>query len=297
MRLTIVIATYNSAKTLRQTLDSIRYQSFNNIETIVIDNLSTDKTLDIVDEYSDVVNVCISEKDTGIYCAFNKGIKHATGDFICFIGSDDCYCDYNVLENIMLSINENDAIISAPIIAVNEDNKKESFLNNKISTEEILSGLMLPHPGLFVRTDIMRQYKFNETNKIISDYEFLLRYLLDNGRVKFVDQIVAYFSDGGISSSAVGSHNWNRTLYEHIVLLEKLDLVDSQLDLLIERFCGFKKNNTIRHHLREVRRLICKKIPILNFMNNYIRKIKSLIPSKKRHQCSLKYCRWCNRLR
>ena len=75
LKISIIIATYNSEKTLKQTLDSIRYQTYENIETIVIDGLSTDDTLKIVKEYSDVVKRYISEKDTGIYNAFNKGIN------------------------------------------------------------------------------------------------------------------------------------------------------------------------------------------------------------------------------
>lgn len=66
--ISIVIATYNSAKTLKQTLDSIRYQTYKNLEVIIVDGLSNDGTMNIVREYSDTVNKCISERDTGRYC-------------------------------------------------------------------------------------------------------------------------------------------------------------------------------------------------------------------------------------
>ena len=102
MKISIVIATLNSGKTLAQTLDSIRYQKYNDleVEVVVIDGKSSDNTLSVIEEYSDVVSKFISEKDTGIYNAFNKGISLATGDYICFIGSDDCYCNYNVFTTL-----------------------------------------------------------------------------------------------------------------------------------------------------------------------------------------------------
>ena len=190
IKFSIVIATYNSGKTLRQTLDSIRRQTYENIEVIVIDGMSTDDTIEIVAEYNDTVNKFISEKDTGIYNAFNKGINLATGDYICFIGSDDCYCHYGVFEDIsriLDSISEVN-ILSSPIICVDEENHSEHKMKNKYTKEEIFSGKMLPHPGLMVKRSIMERYGFNETYKIVSDYDFILRYILDGGEISYIDE-------------------------------------------------------------------------------------------------------------
>lgn len=175
-KISVIIATFNSGRTLRQTLDSIRYQTYKNVETIIIDGLSSDNTLEIINEYSDVVTKCISEKDSGIYEAFNKGINLATGDYIGFIGSDDCYIDYSVFDNIIKDLSVDIDMISYPIVCIDEYYKNEYIFFNTLDKEDILTGKMLPHPGLFVKTKIMKKYMFNDKNKIISDYEFLLRY-------------------------------------------------------------------------------------------------------------------------
>lgn len=286
MRISIVIATYNSGKTLRQTLDSIRYQSYKDLEVIVIDGKSVDDTLEIVNEYSDIVSKCISEKDTGVYNAFNKGIDLATGDYICFVGSDDCYCGYDVFKNIAKELLSNKEMYSFPIIIVNSNTLIENFYNNKLTKQEILSGCMIPHPGLITRTDIMRKYRFNEENKIISDYEFLVRYVIDGGGITFCDLPIVYFSEDGISSGEIGTENWITRISEHIVLLEKLKLQKYRKELLY-RFLQLDKINSFSYHFRYIRRIIRRKLGVTD---NY----KKYFKFGKRHRCKLKICRWCN---
>lgn len=287
MLFSIIIATYNSGKTLRQTLDSIRYQTYRDFEVIVIDGKSSDNTLDIVEEYSDIVKICISEKDNGIYNAFNKGIGLASGEYICFIGSDDCYCDYDVFNKVAKNISDGVDVLSAPIFGVNEDSLKQHLLNNRINIEEVLSGKMIPHPGLFVRRIIMTRYMFNESNKIISDYEFLVRYLLDGGDIQFVDFPVVYFSEGGISSGEIGSKYWQRRVLEHMVLIEKLKLYD-YLDVCLNGLTEINKRNSIAYNFKILNRSIRKKIGL-----NLCLK-KSFLGATK-HKCNLRLCRWCKR--
>ena len=85
----IVTPTYNSEKHLDEMFQSLLKQKFKNFEVIIIDGLSKDKTLDIVQKYKKMVTFCSSEKDKGIYDAFNKGIKLSKGEFICIVNSDD----------------------------------------------------------------------------------------------------------------------------------------------------------------------------------------------------------------
>ena len=103
---TIVIPTFNSAQTLKRSLDSVLGQGFTQLEILVIDGVSTDNTLDIIRTCSLKDNRLqyISEQDSGIYDAMNKGIKRASGDWIYFLGSDDRLYDDSVLEKIHLVI-------------------------------------------------------------------------------------------------------------------------------------------------------------------------------------------------
>ncbi|AJI46845.1 glycosyltransferase [Francisella philomiragia] len=91
IKFTVITVCYNSERTMQRTLQSIKDQTYKNIEYIIIDGGSTDKTLEIISNYSDIVNILVSEPDNGIYDAMNKGIKLATGDYIGFLNSDDYY--------------------------------------------------------------------------------------------------------------------------------------------------------------------------------------------------------------
>lgn len=286
-KISVVIATYNSEKTLAQTLDSIRWQTFRDFEVIVVDGLSSDNTVGIIEEYSDVVTRYVSEKDTGIYNAFNKGINLAQGDYVCFIGSDDCYCDYNVFEVVAKNIDSDTEMLSAPIYVVDNDTLKQHLYDNRLTREEVFSGNMIPHPGIFVKTEVMRHYGFNEDNRIISDYEFLVKFLLDDRKIKFIDYPVVYFSEGGTSSNRMGSESWCIHLAEHIVVANNLGL-NRYIPVVMEHFLEFKKQDTFKYHFNKLLKILFR--PLAVFC-----KFKGLLPNRRRHKCSLKVCRWCGR--
>ena len=288
IKFSILIATYNSGKTLKQTLDSIRYQSYTKFEVIIIDNVSTDNTLDIVKEYADIVTRCISEKDTGLYSALNKGLNLATGDFVYVLGSDDCLHDYGVLKKIADILAENAIdVLSNPVIFVDREGIERDF-TNEYSREEILSGRMLPHQGLFVALKIMQHYRFNEQNKIISDYEFLLRYVLDGGKISFTHINVAYFSGSGMSSGCVpGDKMWNLMLKEYLSLYQHVPL-DFQYELnFLKTSFGFHDDSLI-YPLKEFLIELLKRVKLFHY-------VQILRGKEQRHQCDLKYCRWCKR--
>ena len=102
MKISIITATYNSSYTVRDTLECIQNQTYNNIEHIIVDGLSNDGTIDIIRSYPHVATI-ISEKDSGIYDAMNKGVALASGDIIGILNSDDIYISNNVLETIVNS--------------------------------------------------------------------------------------------------------------------------------------------------------------------------------------------------
>ena len=101
MKISIITATYNSAKTLTRTMDSVLIQNYLDLEYIIIDGASTDNTKKIVASYQDKLNIkFISEKDNGIYDAMNKGVRLASGDIIGILNSDDLYDNNDVLNTI-----------------------------------------------------------------------------------------------------------------------------------------------------------------------------------------------------
>lgn len=288
LKITIIISTYNAAKTLRQTLDSIKYQTYSNIELIVVDGKSTDNTVDIIKEYNDIITKWICEPDTGIYNAWNKALNFVTGDYIAFIGADDCYCNYNVIENIVKNIDKETNVLSSPTLIVDEINKREYLYSNKLTKDDILSGKMLPHAGMFVRTDILQKYRFNEKNRIISDYEFLLQYVLDDGDIKFIDSPSAYFSNGGISTTKFGDNFWKIKICEHILLFEKYSIDKQYLFKFLDERLMLDKFNRISWHIKIIIKFILIKLSLLEFAKIFLNK-------SSKHKCDLKICRWCGR--
>jgi glycosyltransferase involved in cell wall biosynthesis len=100
MRISIITVCFNSGATIRDTIESVRAQTFNDIEYIVVDGGSSDETLAIIAEYEDFISKVVSEPDGGIYDAMNKGISLATGDFVGILNSDDVFFDNYVIEKI-----------------------------------------------------------------------------------------------------------------------------------------------------------------------------------------------------
>ena len=101
---TIVTICYNSARTIRKTIDSVNNQKCQKFEHIFVDGLSSDNTFKIIKKAAHINSSVISEPDTGIYNAMNKGIKHAQGEFICFLNSDDEFIDIDLLYKVELAI-------------------------------------------------------------------------------------------------------------------------------------------------------------------------------------------------
>ena len=104
-KLSIVTITYNAEKTLEQTLKSVNEQTYADIEHIIVDGNSSDKTLDLIRRFENDKMKWISEPDNGLYDAMNKGIRMATGDYICFLNAGDTFFAANTVETVMYSVN------------------------------------------------------------------------------------------------------------------------------------------------------------------------------------------------
>lgn len=178
----IITVSYNSAATIRETIESVIAQSYKNIQYIIIDGNSKDNTCDIVNEYRDKISVFISEKDQGIYDAMNKGLARATGDYIGILNSDDLYKDNTVIENIVnLFITYNKKIVSSSIEIFKD---QPSNIIRKYSAVVwrkwmFRIGWQPPHPGFFVHKSVYEKTgNFDAEFKIGADFDFMLRCLL-----------------------------------------------------------------------------------------------------------------------
>jgi len=198
--ISIIVATYNSEKTLEKCLDSIINQKNSSIELIIIDGGSTDQTLEILSRYNKNIDCLISEIDDGIYDAWNKGIKVANGKWMMFVGSDDelrpgCIDSYQ--EQIIEDTNYD--YISGRIMLVNQQGDELREFGQPYDWGVFRTIMNLAHVSALHNRRLYDKYGYYDTSyKICGDYELLLR---PKGelKVKFIDKLLANMAIGGVS--------------------------------------------------------------------------------------------------
>jgi glycosyltransferase involved in cell wall biosynthesis len=211
MKISIITVTYNSAITVRDTLKSVNNQTCKDVEHIIIDGLSNDNTLNIIQQFPHVIKI-ISEKDKGIYDAMNKGIQLATGDIIGILNSDDIFATDNIIAQVMSIFEQNkeiDALYgNISYFATEKPDIVARFWQSKSYYDGFFeAGNVPPHPALFVKKkvyDEIGMYKIHY--KIAADYEFMLRMLKIHGyKSYFLDQTIVKMRLGGISTKGFDS--------------------------------------------------------------------------------------------
>ena len=212
MKVSIVTGTYNSAKTIKDTIESVLSQTYTNIEYIIIDGVSKDNTLDIVNSYGVKITKVISEKDKGIYDAMNKGVSLATGDIVGILNSDDFFTDNRVIERVVESFKNNDLdAVYGDIHFVNDNdlNKTVRYYSSRIFRPSLMRlGFMPAHPSFYVRRECYNKYGlFDLSYKIGADFELLLRFIKVNKiKIKYLNFDFVTMRTGGASTAGIGSN-------------------------------------------------------------------------------------------
>jgi len=202
--ISIIIATYNASSTIRNCLESIVLQLNDSIELLVIDGGSTDGTQLILNEYLSKINYYISERDCGIYDAWNKGISQAQGDWILFLGADDTL-EPEALAKYCVFLNTNNVSSVDFICAKNSYLDKHGQVLKIIGVpwqwEQFQRSMKLAHVASLHRRTLFQEVgPYDLRFAICGDYELLLR-KKDRLRCLFVDTCIARMSTGGISFS------------------------------------------------------------------------------------------------
>lgn len=206
MKVSIITACYNREKTISSAIKSVASQNYNDIEYIIIDGDSKDKSLQIIHENMNNIDVLISEKDTGIYNALNKGINNSSGEIIGLLHSDDFFYNEQVISKIVAVFKNTDAdIVYANGMYVDEENikKVKRIYKSKIFKKFYLFFGWIPlHTTIYVKKDVFDKYGlYREDFKIASDYEISLRWFKNDSVKKvFVDEWVVKMRLGGKST-------------------------------------------------------------------------------------------------
>jgi len=199
----IIVATFNSEKTVETCLDSICDQTFKNWEIVLIDGDSSDNTLKKIKKYQNKIAFISSEKDRGIYDAMNKGVKNSNGKFIFFLNSDDQFFDNKVLEDVFNFISSKKKEVSILTANVMKIYPRFSILkNNKLSLKNLKKSIMPPHQSMFVNTKLFHEIGgFNSSLKSSGDFDFCCKLLFNGANTLYFDRITAKFHSGGMSSN------------------------------------------------------------------------------------------------
>ncbi|HLY70256.1 MAG TPA: glycosyltransferase family 2 protein [Puia sp.] len=207
-KISIITATFNSGKTIRDTLNCIMRQDYPLIEHIIVDGNSSDDTLKIVAEFSHISKI-VSEKDGGIYEAMNKGVCLATGEVIGILNSDDIYSNDSVISNIAKEFeNENIDALYADLQYVKHNNLNQvvrTWKTGKLNRKSFYYGWMPPHPTFFVRKSVYDKVGlFNTSLRSAADYELMLRILLKHHvPSKYIQQVIVKMRSGGKSNASI----------------------------------------------------------------------------------------------
>ena len=156
MKISIITVCYNSEETILSTLNSVISQTYDDIEHILVDGGSIDRTLDILKDYHFKNKIIVSEPDQGIYDAMNKGIKLAKGEIITILNSDDIYQSPSIISEIMEDIKNNidKDIFLGDVVFFNKNNFNKIFRYysaKNFKSNSLLEGIMPPHPSSFIK--------------------------------------------------------------------------------------------------------------------------------------------------
>jgi glycosyltransferase involved in cell wall biosynthesis len=206
LKISLITVTYNSAATIKATIESVAMQDYSHIEYIIIDGNSTDGTQQIITSYGSLVHKFISEPDNGMYDAINKGIKLAGGEVIGLLNSDDFFASEKSVSIIAQAFLENsiDAIY-ANIAFVKPGNLSQvvrSYSSKKFKVSKFKYGYMPAHPSFYVKKDCFEKYGLYKLDyKIAADYELVMRFMLKHKiKTLYIDQLLVYMQTGGLSN-------------------------------------------------------------------------------------------------
>lgn len=206
MKISVITVCLNAKDSIEKTFESLTNQTYKNIEHIVIDGVSTDGTLDIINKYKDSISHFISEKDTGIYNAMNKGLKYLTGDIVYFLNATDSLHDEKVLEKVANEFEKHPdlELLWGDIEFTEVGKEPRVHKNNDVTIKNDFLYNNPCHQSIFYKSELFKKYgNYDEDIKIFGDCDFNVRVLVtNNAKCKYIPEVIASFEIGGISTSS-----------------------------------------------------------------------------------------------
>ena len=200
-KITVVTVCLNTADTIAATIGSVLGQTYEELEYLIIDGMSTDGTREIIRRYEDNRKIkVVSEHDSGLYNAMNKGHALCSGQYIIYMNSGDLFHDERVIEDMVPHLNA-DLVYGNTLRRTSRGEQLERYQGRYKLMWLLLSGRMMSHQSLFTRTEIMRDFRFDEQYRISADYDFMVRAKKSGCSIWYVDRTVSIMDNvEGISA-------------------------------------------------------------------------------------------------
>jgi glycosyltransferase involved in cell wall biosynthesis len=246
LKISLITVAYNAESAISCCIESVIAQNFKNIEYIVIDGGSTDKTLNIINRYKPHISLIVSEPDHGIYDAINKGIKLASGDVIGLLNADDFFSDSEVLSSLALAFSQH-ADIEIVYGDLDYVDAKGSIIRKWRSGEYrhgmFNRGWMPPHPTFYCKRALFEQFGYYSLNYgTAADYELMLRFMhLNRVKAFYLKKVIIKMKTGGASNKNVTNRvkglffDW-RAMRTNNILLPFITIVVKPLRKIFQYF-------------------------------------------------------------
>jgi glycosyltransferase involved in cell wall biosynthesis len=199
-RLSVITIVYNNVRDIERTMLSVLNQSYNNIEYIIVDGLSTDGTLQVIEQYKDRISKIVSEKDKGIYDAMNKGLAMATGDYIIFMNSGDEFYDNQTVAAVFAAADNADIYYGeTEMIADNGESlgQRRHKAPEKFTWRDFKYGMSISHQAIYIRRELAEPYDMRY--QLSADIEWIIRAAKKANKIVNVNRYVAKYLVGGMS--------------------------------------------------------------------------------------------------
>lgn len=220
MQVSLITCTWNSEKTIKNCCKSILDQTYDDIEHVIVDKTSDDKTLSICKKYKIKNQKIILQKNSGIYGALNEGLIEVKGDIVGILHSDDELFDKDVIQKIVRKFEDKDINIlfsnliytkkndPSAILRKWKSNITEGIQSKKLFLEKFQKGWMPPHPTIFIKKNLLNEIKINydEKLKISSDYDFIIKlFRNEKSKIFFLNQYTVRMRSGGTSNKNINN--------------------------------------------------------------------------------------------
>lgn len=240
-KFSVITVTYNAEAFLDDTIQSVISQTYKDVEYIIVDGGSKDKTLEVAKSYENKLAVLVSEPDKGLYDAMNKGIRLATGDYVCFLNAGDQFHEDDTLFQMVQSMHETelpDVLYGDTDIVDSEGHflhKRRLSPPEELTWKSFKQGMLVCHQAFFVRTSLAKETPYDLKYRFSADFDWCIRIMkksrvLHNTRLTIID----YLNEG------MTTRNHRASLIERFRIMS--------------RHYGFF--STVLHHLWFIIRLI-----------------------------------------